>query len=205
MFAALAVVEVVFWLVLSGVLLGTTTTHTTDYGYTYTTTSGGGFVMFLIFSAIMMLVFYVGAFIVQMAIIRATLMITNGEQVSLGRMFSTDQIGPYLVASVLVAVGVGVGSMLCYIPGLLVWFFTFFFGWFVLDKKMGAVDAIKASISLVNQNIGTMVGLFIGSVIATFIGMLLCGIGLLVAFPVVVLATGYVYKRTQGEDVAAIA
>lgn len=201
-FVAIAVIEGIFWVLLSGALLSTTTTHTTDFGYTYTTTSGGGFFMTLVFSGIMMLIVYIGLFLIQMAIIRATLMITNGEQVSLNRMFSTDQIGPYLVASILVAIGVGIGSMLCYIPGLIVWFFTFFFGWFVIDKKMGAMDAIKASISLVNQNMGTMVGFFIGSLIATFIGALLCGIGLIVAFPVVVLATGYVYKRSQGEAVA---
>ena len=202
-FVAVIVIEVIFWFILSGALLASTETHTTDFGTTYTTTSGGGFVMTLLFGAIMALILYVGLFLVQMAIIRATLMITNGEELSLNRMFSTDQIGPYLVASVLVAIGVAIGSFFCYIPGLIVWFFTFFFGWFVIDKKMGAVDAIKASANLVNQNMGTMVGFFIGALIATFIGAILCGIGLIVAYPVVVLATGYVYKRTQGEAVAA--
>ncbi len=190
-------------MLLGTALLSTTTTHTTTYGYTYQTTSGGGFFMTLIMTGIITLVFYVGAFILQMAIIRATLMITNGEELSLGRMFSTEQFGAYLLASVLVAIGVGIGSIFCYMPGLIVWFFTFFFGWFVIDKKMGAIDSIKASFSLVNKNMGTCVGFILASMLAIFIGAILCGIGLLVAFPVVVLSTGYVYKKMQGEEVAA--
>ncbi len=201
-FAAMAVLQVILWAVLGGALLSTTETHTTEFGTTYTTTSGGGFFMTLILTGIMVVVFYIAAFLVQMAIIRATLMITNGEQLALNRMFQTDQLGPYLVGSILVALAVGIGSFLCYIPGLIVWFFTFFFGWFIIDKKLGAVDAIKASIDLVMKNVGTMVGFFLASLLAVFVGALLCGIGLIVAFPVVVLSTGYVYKRLQGEAVA---
>lgn len=201
-FAALAVIEAIFWFILSGSLLASTTTHTTEFGTTYTTTSGGGIVMTLVVSAIMGLLFYIGAFIVQMAIIRATLMITQGETLDLKRMFSTEQFGSYLGAAVLVAIGVAIGSFFCYIPGLIVWFFSFFFGWFILDKKMGAIDGIKASFSLVNNNLGTMVGFFLASLLAIIIGAILCFVGLLVAYPVVVLATGFVYKRTQGEAIA---
>lgn len=201
-FAVLAVIEVIFWFILSSSLLASTTTHTTEFGTTYTTTSGGGVFMTLVVSAIMGLLFYIGAFIVQMAIIRATLMITQGETLDLKRMFSTEQFGSYLGASILVALGVAIGSIFCYIPGLIVWFFSFFFGWFILDKKMGAIDGIKASFSLVNKNAGTMAGFFIACLIAIIIGAILCFVGLLVAYPVVVLATGYVYKRTQGEAVA---
>ena len=201
-FAGLIVVEAIIWFGLVGALAGTTTTHTTDYGYTYTTTSGGGITLFLFGYGIAMLIMMVGSFLIQMAIIRATLMISNGEQVTLNRMFATDQLGAFVGASVLVALGTYIGMIICFIPGLVFMFFSFFFGWFVIDKKMGAIESIKASIALVNRNMGTMVGFFIGCIIAYAIGAILCGVGLLVAIPVIVLSTGYVYKRTQGEEVA---
>jgi uncharacterized membrane protein len=103
----------------------------------------------------------------------------------------------------MVAVAVMVGSFLCYVPGLIVLFFSPFFGFFVLDKQMGAFDSIKASFQLVNRNLGTMIGFFFASYLALLLGGLLCGVGLIVALPVVVIATGYMYRRLQGEPVAA--
>lgn len=202
-FVGLLIVEAIIWFGLVGALASTTTTHTTDFGTTYTTTSGGGITLFVIGYGIAWLILMIGSYLIQMAIIRATLMITNGEAVDLKRMFSTDRIGTFIGAAVLVALGTYIGMILCILPGLIFMFFSFFFGWFVLDKQMGAVDSIKASFQLVNANMGTMVGFFIGCIIAYAVGAILCGIGLLVAIPVIVLSTGYVYKRTQGEAVAA--
>jgi uncharacterized membrane protein len=68
---------------------------------------------------------------------------------------------------------------------------------------MSAVDGIKASFRLVNKTLATMIGLFIASYIALVLGYLLCGIGLIVAMPVVVIASGFMYPRLQGEPVAA--
>lgn len=202
-FAVIAVLEIIIWVGLIGAL-GSTTTAVVDpeTGFTTWKTSGGGLGLFMFGYGIAMLVMVLGSFIVQMAIIRATLMITNGEQVTLNRMFSTERIGTFLGAAVLVAILTYIGFILCVIPGIIVMFFSFFFGWFVIDKQMGAVESIKASFALVNSNVGTMIGFYIGAMIAYMIGAILCGIGLIVAIPVIVLATGYIYKRTQGEAVA---
>lgn len=202
-FAALIVIEVIIWFGLVGALSASTTTYVDANGFTQVKTSGGGIGLFLFGYGIAWLIMMVGSFLIQMAIIRATLMITNGETVTLNRMFSTDRLGAFVGAAILVALGTYIGMMLCILPGLIFMFFSFFFGWFVLDKQMGAIDSIKASFQLVNANMGTCVGFFIGCIIAYAVGALLCGIGLLVAIPVIVLSTGYVYKRMQGEAVAA--
>lgn len=198
-FAAVAVLEIIIWVVMIGSLTASTTVD--QYGVVHT--SGGGFGLFLFGYGAFMIVMMLGSYLVQMAIIRATLMITNGEQVTLNRMFSTERIGTFIAAAVLVVIGTYIGMVLCFIPGLIFMFFSFFFGWFVIDKQMGAVESIQASFRLVNQNMGTCVGLIIGSFIAYAVGAILCGIGLLVAIPVIVLATGYSYRRMQGEAVAA--
>ena len=62
---------------------------------------------------------------------------------------------------------------------------------------------IKASVAFVNANLGTLIGFYIASAIAIFVGALLCGIGLLAAIPVVVIAQAYAYRSLQGEPVAA--
>ena len=103
----------------------------------------------------------------------------------------------------MVGVGTAIGYFLCIIPGLIVMFFSQFYVWFIVDKQMGAWDAIKASFSLVNQHLGTLILFFLASVVAYLVGAILCGIGLLVAIPVIYIAQGYTYRRLQGESVAA--
>jgi uncharacterized membrane protein len=207
-FVAIAAVVVIGWLILAGTLwassdsINCTTNQTTGE----VSCSGGdsaGFAAFWIGGAILWVIWMFMIFMVQMMFIRAALLITYGEKLEVRKMFSTDGIGPYIVASIIVAIGVLIGSWLCVIPGLIIWFFTFFYGFFILDKKMGALDSIKSSFQLVNKNLGSLIGFVIAAWIANFIGALLCGIGLIVSIPVVVIATGFMYRRLQGEPVAA--
>ncbi|MGH8948447.1 MAG: hypothetical protein ACRDXF_06255, partial [Acidimicrobiia bacterium] len=72
---------------------------------------------------------------------------------------------------------------------------------FILDKGLPAFDAIKASFALVNKNLGSVVGLFFASILAFIVGAILCGIGLIVAIPVTIIATAYAYKLMTGQTV----
>ena len=170
-----------------------------------TTTSGSslGFFGFLGLVAVLSGLNIFISYLVQMVFIRASLTLGYGQKLEVKKMLSTEGIGTYLVGALLVSIAVLVGSFLCFIPGIVVLFFSPFFGFFIIDKKMSAVDAIKASFQLVNRNLGTMIGFFIASYIAVVLGYLLCGIGEIVALPVVVIATGFMYRRLQGEPVAA--
>jgi uncharacterized membrane protein len=68
---------------------------------------------------------------------------------------------------------------------------------------MPALEAIKASVSFVNKNLGTLIGFYIAAIIAVAIGFLLCFVGSLLAIPVVVIAAAYTYRTLQGETAAA--
>lgn len=139
--------------------------------------------------------------IIQAGIIRGSLAITKGESVDLNTFFSMDKIGQVILAAVILAIGTSIGFILCFIPGLVVAFFSLFTYYFILDQGLPAWDAIKASFSLVNKNLGSVIGLFLASILAFFIGAILCGIGLLVAVPVIIIATAYAYRRLSGQPV----
>ena len=81
-------------------------------------------------------------------------------------------------------------------------FFSQFFVHFALDKQLPAVEAIKASFAFVNQNLGTLIGFYLATIVAAFVGALLCGVGLLVAIPVIIIGQAYTYRVLQGEPVA---
>jgi len=165
--------------------------------------NGAGFGAFfgfsgLLLSGILMLL----VTFMQAGIIRASLEISYGRRIEFATFFQFTDFGKVVVAALLVGVLTAVGTALCYVPGIVFAFFAQFTLFFVLDKGLGAVDALKASFSLVNKNLGTVVLLYIGVLVAEFVGYLVCGIGIIVAYPVALLATTYVYRRLLNEPVA---
>ncbi|MEO6470052.1 MAG: hypothetical protein ABIP21_13220 [Acidimicrobiia bacterium] len=162
-----------------------------------------GFFTSLAATGVFQVLYYLGTTILQLFVIRATLMIVRGEKLEASRVMSFDNFGPYILTALLVAVMTFVGLILCIIPGLAVMFFTMFWGYFVVDKNMSPVEAITASFNLVKNNVGAVIIFLLLSWVVTFVGFIACLIGLIVAIPVVTIATGYMYKRLQGEPVAA--
>lgn len=157
----------------------------------------------IIVSAIFALLSYVVAMVVSMGLIRAALDITYGRPISIQSVFRFENLVPFLIAQILVGLMVTVGSLLCVLPGLVLAFFAQFTSYFVLDKGMSALDAIKASFAMVNANMGSLIGLFLLALLAVVVGALLCGLGLLVAYPVVGIAYAFAFRALQGEAVAA--
>ena len=144
----------------------------------------------------------VGSFI-QMAIIRAGLGIARGQRVELSDMFKADQLLPYLGASILFAIAATIGTLLCVVPGLLVILFFHLFGFFILDQKKRVIDSFRASAAVVQPLIGRFIVFLLLCLITVIAGAIACGVGPLVAIPVVTIAQTYVYLRAQGQPVAA--
>ena len=156
-------------------------------------------------------VFYLILFLVQAAFVRASLKVTEGRRPDLADFFrfenSTNLI---LTALLLTAVNVVV-SLVSWIPllGQLVAFavnlFLLFTLWFVVDKQLSPVDALTSSFQLVRANLANTLLFYLLGVVILIAGAILCGVGLLVAAPVVLVATSYFYKRLLGEPVAPVA
>lgn len=88
-------------------------------------------------------------------LIRGALDITEGRPFRVGDLFGRLNIGNVLLAGLLVAVITAVGTFLCYVPGLIAAFLLLFTPFFVVDKDMPALEAVKASFTLVKDNVGT--------------------------------------------------
>ena len=174
-----------------------------DLGSTTDRTSGEGTISSLVMTAIFGFVFVVFGAVMQAGIARGVLAITNGHRLELATMFRFENIVTVIVAGLLVGVATGIGVLLCVLPGLIVAFLSQFYVWFIVDKRLGAVDAIKASFRLISNNVGAMIVFFLATIAAYLVGALLCGVGLLAAVPVIYIAQGYTYRRLQGEQVAA--
>lgn len=192
-----------------GALGSSCTTEYSYYGTVYESCkpngllSGLGAIGFFVVMGLYSVVIAAYFYLIQAGIVRGALAISYGKKIEIGLLLSRDRLGTVIITGVGVGIVSGIGYMLCWVPGLIITFFSQFFVFFIIDKRLGAVDSVKASWSFVNKNLGSLIGLYIASIIAIIIGQLLCGIGLLIAIPVVIIAQTYAYRTLQGESVAA--
>ncbi len=150
------------------------------------------------------LVAWVVSMIIGAGIVRGALDITEGKPLDVATLLTPTKLGDVIVVSVLTGIATFIGLILCILPGLAVMFFTSFSLYFLMDRpEIGAVDAIKASFEFTKNNAGNVIVWFLLSLAAWIVGALLCGIGLLVAVPVVLIGTAYTYKTLSGQSVAA--
>jgi uncharacterized membrane protein len=200
---AIAIFEVIVFVVFAGSLLSSASITVDQTTGAISTSGGAGFIARLLFGAIAVFVLLVVIAVVQSGIIHGTLEIANGKKVEIGDFFKFEKLGAVITAGVIVALATAVGAFLCYIPALIVGFFTPFYLFFILDKNMAPWDSIMASVKIVSTNIASMVLLIIGVFVAYFIGALICLIGLIVTMPVALLALTFAYRKFQNEPVAA--
>jgi hypothetical protein len=168
-----------------------------------TTGGGPGLIVSLLISAVFGLIAFTVSGFIQGAVTRAGLAITEGRPIETSTILSTERLGPIIITAVLYSVFTAIGLVFCYVGAIVVQFFLLFSFFFLLDKGLAPFDAIKASVAFVREHIGDVLLLFIVSLVAYAIGYALCGIGLIVAYPVVLIATAYTYKKFTDQPVAA--
>jgi len=166
-------------------------------------TSGGTpFIVQFGLQALFMMIFFVYAQIVGAGIIRGALGITEGREFQAAEVFKFDNIGPVVVTSLITGAATFVGILLCVVPGIVIAFLTSYSLFFVVDKNMAPMDAIKASVDFTKNNLGqTLVWYIVGGIVAE-VGFLICGVGALVSIPVVLVGTAFTYKKLTGQPVA---
>lgn len=196
--AYLAVIVVISAVLFAVILGGTVASVDPD---TQELRNGAGFGLVFGYLVVLAVVLLLSAFM-QAGVTRASLEVADGRRIDVGTFFRFDEFGKVVVAALLVGLGTAVGTLLFVVPGLVFAFLAQFTLFFVIDRRMAPVDAIRASFTLVTRNLGTVVLLFLAVYAANLVGSALCGVGQLVSFPVGLLATTWMYRRLQDQPVA---
>jgi uncharacterized membrane protein len=111
-----------------------------------------------------------------------------------------DFFVPTLVASLLIGLLVGCGTLFCIIPGLVLAAMFEFTYLFIVDKRMDFWPAMQASHAVVKSDYFGFTMFLLLMVLVDILGALCCIVGLLVAFPVTVAAITVAYKEIVGFD-----
>lgn len=179
----------------------------TPYSYESTTPSlsaGATILIVLMYIAVLAVALYMSA-----SLLSANLDVADGKPVSFGTFFKARSFGAYVGTALLTGLGVLLGSVLCIIPGIIFGFLAQYAPYFTVDRGLGPVDAVKASIQMVKNNLGPAILVFLITWLVGFVaqlGVILCGIGLLFTMPVGMALTGlihvYTYRRLTGGLIA---
>ncbi len=168
---------------------------------TATFDEGPSFVLTMVLMGIIILVVGIVGQIISAALIKGGLDVTDGKSPSLGELFEGWDKGKVIVAAIIVASLTAVGYILCYVPGIIVAFLLQYTLYFVIDKQMAPLDAIKASFAFTTGHLGDTILFYLLAAVVAFVGALLCGVGLLAAIPVILIGQAYTFRRLNGEPV----
>jgi len=202
-FVALIVVEVLLYALLYNTLLDTHDCTETVLGQEVRAQCGPSFILRLFVTALITgLVTVVWSFAAA-GLYKGALAVVDGTKLTMGQMFEGWDKGQVAIAAILIGIATAIGSFLCYVPGLIVGFLMMFTLLFIVDQQMQAIDAIKASIKLVTDNLGQTIVWALLAIVVYIVGLVVCCVGLLVAIPIILIGLAYTYRRLQGEPVAA--
>ncbi len=195
LFAAAAAVNIV------GQNMSSNTTTTDDYGFFFASNlTGAGFGVFIIGT---LLTYLVTAF-AQAAFLSGCLDIADGRPVTVGSFFKPRNLGMAFLAALIIGVLTSIGYSLCFVPGLVLSLFVQFTILFVVDRSESAIKGFTSSFSLVGSNFASALLVWLVVMALAIAGVLVCGLGLLVAVPLDALILTYAYRTLTGGQVAPV-
>jgi uncharacterized membrane protein len=200
----LVVGGIVYYLI-QHTLLSTHDCTKTAFGVTVDSQCGPGLAMTLFGAALSGAVSTFLSSLFGAGLIKCALNVVDGRDVDTGDVFGYAS-KPEVVTTAAMLAGLNfVGTLLCYLPAIVISFLTVFTLFFVVDKGLSGVDAIKASVSLVTSRLGDTILFYLLAAVVLIVGAILCGVGLLVAVPVVLAGAAYTFRTLNNEPVAPVA
>ena len=104
------------------------------------------------------------------------------------------------MASLLIALFVSIGTLLCVIPGLVVAAMYKFTYLFIVDKRMDFWQAMQSSHAIVKRDYVGFTLFLILMFLVNLLGVLCCVVGVFVSIPVTFAAITVAYKELVGFD-----
>ncbi len=158
--------------------------------------SGYYWVEFYFWSPIFSLLSWVVGIFIHMAVVRVSLRFNHGETAELEDLWAGYPKFPeFLVGSILYFLLVLAGMILLIIPGIY-WAVRYqFFGYCIMDRDVGPVEAMKMSGRITRGSWWNLFWLGILQFLVVLLGILACCVGLFWAMPTAMVAHGYAYVK----------
>lgn len=170
-----------------------------ENGYQVTEVNPAG----LLAGAGLMMLLVLAASVIGPALMLSTAKMTaDGEVPSVGVAWKRIQWGAVLGVLGLSTLGYMVGMILCVIPGLIFACIAPFMLVIAIDEGVGAMDAWRRMFDMAKQNFWLMLGSGILAGLVSYIGSMLCGVGMLFTGPLSYLFLLFMYRGLAGKTIA---
>jgi hypothetical protein len=133
--------------------------------------------------------------VVSLGLINIALKLVDGQKPELKDLYYTTKLFNYILANLIKTVIIIAGFILFIIPGIIFSIKLQFSEYFIVDKKMDAIDSLKASWEVTK---GIKWNLFLFGILLGLINLLgiLCFlVGLVITVPLSMVATAYIYRK----------
>lgn len=139
---------------------------------------------------------YILGLLVSIGLITVYLKVLRGEDTAISDFFSNYNLLPtYFGTSFLYSIIVALGFILLIIPGIIFGLMFSLYSYFVVDKKLGVIEALKASKSATFGSKWDLFLLMLASLGLNILGLLALGVGLLVTVPITLAAWTWIYLK----------
>lgn len=136
---------------------------------------------------------------------RIGLNLVSGKAVAPGMIFGEGKkLLRAIGASILFGLMVFLGLILLFVPGI---YLALRYGQFlnaIVDRDLGVMESFEYSSRLTTGNRGNLLLLGLLMIVVTIAGLLVCGVGLIVAFPITWLSSFIAYRWLQYGRTAAL-
>jgi uncharacterized membrane protein len=160
----------------------------------------------VVLRTIIQIIGWIIGLLISLGWIRVALKITAGEKPEIANLFEFEGFPVYIGASIVFGIAASIGLVLCIIPGIIVYLIWGFYGFVIADRgeSTGFGEAFSRSAEITKGNRWNLLGFGIVLLLINFVGLLLCGIGVLFTSGISLVAAGYVYRTISGEPVAEV-
>ncbi len=150
----------------------------------------------IIFNFFVGVVGWVVWMIALMGLVGIALKLYDKKEVKISDLFAYYPLFfRFLIAQILYFLVVVAGFILFIVPGIIFAVRFWFFDYFIIDKKLGPIEALRQSWRVTQGKIGKLFLFGMAVILVTVLGALALVVGLFVALPITMMATVFVYKK----------
>jgi uncharacterized membrane protein len=142
--------------------------------------------------------------IMTLGITRIGLKVYAGEAFDISELFESYGLFlKYLLASILYLLAVLAGLILLIIPGIIIGFRLSQYTYLIVDKGMAPFEALKESMRLTKGNVFNLLLFWFVLLGVLILGLLALIVGIIVALPLTIIASVFVYRYLEARKQAA--
>jgi uncharacterized membrane protein len=193
-----AVLSSLAYLALSDSATSTYDPTTNTYSYSSGFSFGASALSALIGLAAIVVIAYL-----QASMVTGALAVADGAPVTAATFLKPKRFGTVFATALVVGIIVYIGTLLCWFPGIIALFFLQFAILAVVDKPaLNLGSAMGESSRLARSSVSNAILIMVVAYVLQYVGALLCGIGLIVTWPLGQLFYAHCYRRLSGGYVA---